>query len=381
MNQPIKACECSVRKRPQKAFVAVGTLVNPAPPAQIRTGRITAYGSYLGYLASKRCFTHIEQVARRAGPALRPGRGRLPDVLLGRSPSLHALRRWPSTVVRALRRYYATVRLPTDVRVGLLAQGLLQLARHTFHDGRRWGLPVLARGVSIHAWGLRLRGVLRMLAIAHPSVLPSAMRNDVGTPVAIISQLNTQPACAPVNASPTALQLPTHDSGSGWLATPFLCDSFIYNSTPVYPGALRNLLGESRDLMPMQVVEILGHELVQAAVGIAAGHGREFRRVAKGIGLKGQMVATTAGPEFEKAMQPILQAAGPLPHGRLHLKIGGSSHSSRRKKQYSWQIKCACTNCGYIVHTTRKWLELAGTPLCPAHGRMEIEKTKSPTIV
>src|SRR5712692_3748679 len=224
------------------SLVAVGTLVNPAPPAQIRTGSITAYGSYLGYLASKRCFTHIEQVARRAGPALRPGRGRLPDVLLGRSPSLYTLRRWLSTVVRALRRYYATVRLPIDVRVGLLAQGLLQPARHTFHDGRRWGLPVLARGVSIHAWGLRLRGVRRMLAIAHPSVLPSAMRNDVGTPVAIISQLNTQPACAPVNASPTALQLPTHDSGSGWLATPFLCDSFIHNSTPVYPGALRILL-------------------------------------------------------------------------------------------------------------------------------------------
>ncbi len=84
----------------------------------------------------------------------------------------------------------------------------------------------------MHAWGLRLRGVLRMLAIAHPSVLPSAMRNDVGTPVAIISQLNTQPACAPVNTSPAALRLPTHDSGPGWLATPFLCDSFIHDSTP-----------------------------------------------------------------------------------------------------------------------------------------------------
>src|SRR6266849_5135334 len=81
-----------------------------------------------------------------------------------------------------------------------------------------------------------------MLAIAHPSLLSSAMRNDVGTPVAIISQLHTQPACAPVNASPAALRLPTHDSGPGWFATPFLCDSFIHNSTPVYPGALRNLL-------------------------------------------------------------------------------------------------------------------------------------------
>ena len=100
------------------------------------------------------CFTHTEQVARRAGPALRPGRGRLPDVLLGRSPSLHILRRWLLTVVRTLRRYYATVRLPIGVHVGLRAQGLLQPARHIFNDRRRWGLPVLARGVSMHAWGL-----------------------------------------------------------------------------------------------------------------------------------------------------------------------------------------------------------------------------------
>jgi hypothetical protein len=81
-----------------------------------------------------------------------------------------------------------------------------------------------------------------VLALALPSVWPSALRNDVGTPVAIISQLNTQPARASVNASPPALRLDTHDSRSGWFATPFLCDSFIHYSTPVYPGALRKLL-------------------------------------------------------------------------------------------------------------------------------------------
>ena len=90
----------------------------------------------------------------------------------------------------------------------------------------------------MHARGLRLRPVLRALAMALPSVLPSAWLNDVGTPVAIISQLNTLPACAPVNASMAASRLAMHDSGSGWLATPFLCD---YNSTPVYPGALSKL--------------------------------------------------------------------------------------------------------------------------------------------
>ena len=74
----------------------------------------------------------------------------------------------------------------------------------------------------MHAWGLRLRRVLRVLAMAPPLVLPSAMRNDVGTPVAIISQLNTLPACAPVNASIATLRLATHDSGSGWFAIPFL---------------------------------------------------------------------------------------------------------------------------------------------------------------
>jgi hypothetical protein len=94
----------------------------------------------------------------------------------------------------------------------------------------------------MHAWVLRLRSVLRILALTHPPVLPSAMLNDVGTLVAIISQLNALPACAPVNASMVALRLATHDSGPGWFATPFPYDSFIHNSTPVYPGALNSLL-------------------------------------------------------------------------------------------------------------------------------------------
>ena len=94
----------------------------------------------------------------------------------------------------------------------------------------------------MHAWGLRLRGVLRMLAMAHPSVLPSVLLNDVGTPIAIISQLNTRPTCAPVNPSMAASRLAMHDLGSGWIATPLLCDSCIHDSTRVYLGALSSLL-------------------------------------------------------------------------------------------------------------------------------------------
>ena len=67
----------------------------------------------------------------------------------------------------------------------------------------------------MHAWGLRLRRVLRMLALALPAVLPSTLWYDVGTLIAIISQLNTQPASPPVNASMAASRLVTHDSGPG----------------------------------------------------------------------------------------------------------------------------------------------------------------------
>ena len=122
----------------------------------------------------------------------------------------------------------------------------------------------------MHAWGLRLRRVRRTLAMTHPPMLPSAMRNDVGTPVAIISQLNTRPACAPVNASMAASRPATHDSGSGWFARPFLYDSFIRYSTPVYPGALRSLLVLLRlpeNGMSIAVDGCIAHDLASVVHG------------------------------------------------------------------------------------------------------------------
>jgi hypothetical protein len=137
---------------------------------------------------------------------------------------------------------------------------------------------------------------------------------------------------------------------------------------------IRPDLSESKDLMPMQVAAILSHELAHAAVGVAAGHRREFRRVARGIGLVGQMSATTPGPEFEQALRPILAAAGPLPHGRLQSTADASSHSSRRKGPHSSRVKCVCGTCGYAAQTTRRWLDSAGAPLCPKHGQMNVQK-------
>ncbi len=109
-------------------------------------------------------FSHPLQAGRHADPALRRGCGRLERVPLSRSPSLHHLRRrWRSVVVRRLLRYYATVRLPTAVRVGLGGCPLPRPIRRTT-SGWRWDLPVPVQGVSTRAQGLRLRGVRGRLA-------------------------------------------------------------------------------------------------------------------------------------------------------------------------------------------------------------------------
>jgi hypothetical protein len=66
----------------------------------------------------------------RVGPALRPGRGPRQRAPLGRSPSLHHLRRCRGhTLGRRLLRYYAIVRLPRGVHAGRTVVDLFQPTR------------------------------------------------------------------------------------------------------------------------------------------------------------------------------------------------------------------------------------------------------------
>jgi hypothetical protein len=71
---------------------------------------------------------------------------------------------------------------------------------------------------------------------------------------------------------------------------------------------IRPDLAHAPDAMPAQIAAILAHELVHAAVGIKAGHGKSFKRVALGLGLVGPMRATTPGETFLATIAPILAA-------------------------------------------------------------------------
>lgn len=118
------------------------------------------------------CLTYTVQRTRRACPALCPGRVLLVHVPLSQSPSLHHLRCRCSGIVRRLRRYYGSVRLPLSVHHRGTTSGLPDTAcgatRRQTED-----LPVLARGVSAHARGLRPRRAAPELAVALVGVVLS----------------------------------------------------------------------------------------------------------------------------------------------------------------------------------------------------------------
>jgi len=67
---------------------------------------------------------------------------------------------------------------------------------------------------------------------------------------------------------------------------------------------IRPDLAHAPDAMPAQIAAILAHELVHAAVGIKAGHGKSFKRIALGLGLVGPMRATTPGEAFLATITP-----------------------------------------------------------------------------
>lgn len=107
---------------------------------------------------------------------------------------------------------------------------------------------------------------------------------------------------------------------------------------------------------PVQALDILTHELVHASDDCASGHGAEFVRRARKVGLEGKPTATVAGAALRAKLAEIAEALGPYPHATLNL--------SARKKQTTRMIKVECDDCGGVYRTTQKWLDEATHGLC-----------------
>lgn len=117
-------------------------------------------------------------------------------------------------------------------------------------------------------------------------------------------------------------------------------------------------LGKGAELGGIKIIGVLAHELAHAILGTKVGHKAPFKRCAEAVGLTGKMTATSEGPEFVAFAESFIKERGEYPAGSLN-------ESLRLKKQSTRLIKCECTECGYTVRVTKKWIESAGTPLCP----------------
>jgi hypothetical protein len=183
---------------------------------------------------------------QRAGqdlPALSPEPVTLERLPLGQSPFLQRLLSLSPSLVRRLRRYYETVRLPVTVhRQGAsLDFPTRSVTSFTDNDGiSRFPLKVLAymRRVLDRARSKSVSQYRRSQFCLPLSSTASAPRSghrlrDGGS----ISRLNTWPVRTPVNASPSHSGTKVHDSEPVWIATPSLYETLIHNTLPAFTGA------------------------------------------------------------------------------------------------------------------------------------------------
>ena len=174
----------------------------------------------------------------RSNPVLSPEPAARSCIAFDQPPSLHLFRADIHQFVHRLRWYYAAVRLPAAVH------------------HRRTSLDFTMRPNRCRLGDCRISRFSRKLLPCMPGVLDRAgyhraspkrhagcclppAPTESASRVRLLSRLNTLPALAPVNASPSPLRAPPHDSRSLWLARPLTYDSFIHCNLPVYPGALR----------------------------------------------------------------------------------------------------------------------------------------------
>jgi hypothetical protein len=112
-----------------------------------------------------------------------------------------------------------------------------------------------------------------------------------------------------------------------------------------------------------QIAGVLTHEIVHAAVGLEAGHGPKFRKIATAVGLVGKMTATTEGPLWDAWAEPILKKIGAYPAASLK-PLG---KSTAKPKQTTRMLKAECPACDFAFRTTRLHFEAVNyEPACPA---------------
>jgi hypothetical protein len=114
---------------------------------------------------------------------------------------------------------------------------------------------------------------------------------------------------------------------------------------------------------PIEVADVLVHEMVHHAVGPGYGHKGPFRRLARAVGLTGKMPATVVGPALRERLHARSAELGPYPHSPIT--------GSNERRQSTRMLKVVRVQCGCTLRMARCWIDTVGTPTCACSGRME----------
>jgi hypothetical protein len=132
---------------------------------------------------------------------------------------------------------------------------------------------------------------------------------------------------------------------------------------------------------PVEVLGILTHELVHAAVPLGSGHGKVYKALAEKIGLIGKMRHAMPGIHLTEVLKGFASELGPFPHASLDITY---RESAPRKKQKTNLLKAYCEGvkndqgevtepCDYVCRITAVHAK-KGAPICGVHNlRMQID--------
>lgn len=115
--------------------------------------------------------------------------------------------------------------------------------------------------------------------------------------------------------------------------------------------------GEPSTEVTLCMLETIAHELVHATVGTECGHKGAFKSCAIAVGFTKPFTTTPSTETMKNTFRGIIEKLGEFPAGALNI-------FSKKKKSIGL-IKCECENCGYVARVSEKWINDAGTPICP----------------
>lgn len=113
-----------------------------------------------------------------------------------------------------------------------------------------------------------------------------------------------------------------------------------------------------------QVVAVLVHELIHAALGPKHKHDKTFGLMARNLGLEGPLTATRGGEQLWAWVDPLMEDMPKYPGAKLHAAVRAPW---KRIQPSTPHVNLRCPECGYYAKTTKDMLDI-GRLECPIDG-------------